>query len=129
MGRLAFRSSRTPDGDLNVIDAVAPDGSGRTTIELPFQMLNGPTGLRMLPGGSQVVVMGFPWQEERDVGVYLVTIETKAVKKLFTIPISSFTGELSLSPDGRTVLYVTNDLTTPRVYTMDLSSLRTSGRQ
>jgi Tol biopolymer transport system component len=129
MGRLAFRSSRTPDGDLNVIDVVAPDGSGRTTIELPFQMLNGPTGLRMLPGGSQVVVMGFPWQDERDVGVYLVTIETKAVKKLFTIPISSFTGELSLSPDGRTVLYVTNDLTTPRVYTMDLSSLRTSGRQ
>jgi Tol biopolymer transport system component len=129
MARLAFRSSRTPDGDLNVIDVVARDGSGRTTIELPFQMLNGPTGLRMLPGGSQLVVMGFPWQEERDVGVYLVTIETKAVKKLFTIPISSFTGELSLSPDGRTVTYVTNDLTTPRVYTMDLSSLRTNGRQ
>jgi len=129
MGRLAFRSTRTPDGDLNVIDVVAPDGSGRATIELPFQTLNGPTGMRMLPGGSQLVVMGFPWQEERDVGVYLVTVETRAVKKLFTIPISSFTGELSLSPDGRTVTYVTNDLTTPRVYTMDLSSLRTNSRQ
>jgi Tol biopolymer transport system component len=56
-------------------------------------------------------------------------LDTKAIRKLFTIPISSFTGELSLSPDGRTVTYVTNDLTTPRVYTMDLSSLRTNGRQ
>lgn len=129
--RLAFRSSRMPDGDLNVIEVVAPDvsGGGRTTIELPFSMLNGPTGLRMLAGGSQVVVMGLPWTEERDVGVYLVTLDTKAVKKLFTIPISSFTGELSLSPDGRTVLYVTNDLTSPRVYTMDLSSIRGNGRR
>jgi Tol biopolymer transport system component len=108
---------------------VSPDGSGRTTIALPFSMLNGPTGLRMMPDGLQVVVMGLPWQEERDIGVYAVALDTKAIRKLFTIPISSFTGELSLSPDGRTVTYVTNDLTTPRVYTMDLSSLRTSGRQ
>jgi Tol biopolymer transport system component len=129
IARLAFRSSRTADGDLNAIDVVAPDGSGRTTIELPFSMLNGPTGLRMVAGEAQVVVMGLPWAEERDVGVYMISLETKAVKKLFTIPISSFTGELSLSPDGKTVLYVTNDLTSPRVYTMDLSSIRANGRQ
>jgi Tol biopolymer transport system component len=73
--------------------------------------------------------MGLPWAEERDVGVYAITVDTKAVQKLFTIPIPSFTGELSLSPDGKTVLYVTNDVTTPRVYTMDLSSIRTTGRQ
>ncbi len=127
--RLAFRRSRTTDGDLDAMEVVSPDGSGRTTIELPFSMLNGPTGLRMMPDGSQVIVMGLPWQEERDIGVYAVTLDTKAIRKLFTIPISSFTGELSLSPDGRTVTYVTNDLTTPRVYTMDLSSLRTNGRQ
>ena len=129
MSRLAFRSSRTPDGDVNVIEAVAPDGSGRTTIELPFQMLNGPTGLRMLAGGSQVVVMGMPWADERDVGIYMISLDTKTVRKLFTIPLQSFTGELSLSPDGRTVLYVTNDLTSPRVYTMDLSSIRANSRQ
>jgi Tol biopolymer transport system component len=127
--RLAFRRGRTADGDLDVIEVVNPDGSNRTTIELPFQMLNGPNGLRILPGGSQVLVMGLPWQEERDIGIYLVTVDTKAVKKLFTIPISSFTGEFSLSPDGRTVLYVTNDLTTPRIFTMDLSSIRANNRQ
>ncbi len=129
MARLAFRSGRTTDGDLDAIEVVSPDGSSRTTIALPFSMLNGPTGLRMMPDGSQVVVMGLPWQEERDIGVYAVALDTKAIRKLFTIPISSFTGELSLSPDGRTVTYVTNDLTSPRVYTMDLSSLRTNGRQ
>jgi len=127
--RFAVRKSRTADGDLDAIEVVSSDGTGRTTIELPFQMLNGPTGLRVLPGGSQVVVMGLPWAEERDVGVYAITVDTKAVQKLFTIPIPSFTGELSLSPDGKTVLYVTNDVTTPRVYTMDLSSIRTTGRQ
>lgn len=127
--RLAFRRSRTADGDLDVIEVVRADGSDRATIELPFQVLNGPTGLRILPGGSQVIVMGLPWQEERGLGVYLVNVDTKAVKKLFTIPTSSFTGELSVSPDGRTVLYVTSDLTTPRVFTMDLSSIRSSGRQ
>jgi len=129
VARLAFRRSRTADGDLDAIEVVSPDGSGQTTIALPFSMLNGPTGLRMMPDGSQVVVMGLPWQEERDIGVYAVALDTKAIRKLFTIPISSFTGELSLSPDGRTVTYVTNDVTTPRVYTMDLSSLRTTGRQ
>ncbi len=129
MDRLAFRRSRTTDGDLDAIEVVSPDGSGQTTVALPFSMLNGPTGLRMMPDGSQVIVMGLPWQDERDIGVYAVALDTKAIRKLFTIPISSFTGELSLSPDGRTVTYVTNDLTTPRVYTMDLSSLRTNGRQ
>ncbi len=129
VARFAFRRSRTTDGDLDAIEVVSPDGSGQTTIALPFSMLNGPTGLRMMPDGSQVIVMGLPWQEERDIGVYAVALDTKAIRKLFTIPISSFTGELSLSPDGRTVTYVTNDLTTPRVYTMDLSSLRTNGRQ
>jgi Tol biopolymer transport system component len=129
VARLALRRSRTADGDLDAIEVVSPDGSGQTTIALPFSMLNGPTGLRMMPDGSQVIVMGLPWQDEREIGVYAVALDTKAVRKLFTIPISSFTGELSLSPDGRTVTYVTNDLTTPRVYTMDLSSLRTNGRQ
>src|SRR5262249_40389038 len=111
------------------IEIVSPDGSGRTTIELPFSMLNGATGLRMSPDGASAIVVGLPWVEEKDVGVYLVTLDTKAVKKLFSIPIPAFTGELSLSPDGKSVLYVTNDLTTPRVYTMDLSTIRANGRQ
>jgi Tol biopolymer transport system component len=41
----------------------------------------------------------------------------------------SFTNELAVSPDGRTILYVANETMTPRVFTMDLSSLRADARK
>jgi hypothetical protein len=130
-GRLAFRRTRDGDldGDFSVLEVVNADGSGRTTIDVPFPMLNGPSALRFLPGGKQLVVTALPSQDERNIAVYLVTVETKAVKKLFTIPIFSFTNDLAVSPDGRTIVYVANETMTPRVFTMDLSSLRADARK
>ena len=125
--RLAFRRTREgdPEGDLNTIEVVNADGSGRTTIELPFSLLNGTaSSLRFLPGGTQLVAVAFPTADDRGIGVYLITVETKAVKKLFTLPIFGYTGDLAVSPDGRTILYVANETMTPRVFTMDLSTLR-----
>jgi len=129
--RLAFRRTRDGDvdGDFSVLEVVNADGSGRTTIDVPFPMLNGPSALRFLPDGKQLIATALPSQDERNIAVYLVTIETKAVKKLFTIPIFSFTNDLTVSPDGRTILYVVNETTTPRVFTMDLSSLRANSRK
>jgi len=129
--RLAFRRTRDGDldGDFSVLEVVNVDGSGRTTIDVPFPMLNGPSALRFLPDGKQLIATALPSQDERNIAVYLVTVETKAVKKLFTIPIFSFTNDLTVSPDGRTILYVVNETTTPRVFTMDLSSLRADSRK
>jgi dipeptidyl aminopeptidase/acylaminoacyl peptidase len=129
--RLAFRRTRDgdPDGDFSVLEVVNADGSGRTTIDVPFPMLNGPSALRFLPDGKQLVATALPTQDERNIAVYLITVETKAVKKLFTIPIFSFTNDLAVSPDGRTIVYVVNETTTPRVFTMDLSSLRANSRK
>jgi Tol biopolymer transport system component len=129
--RLAFRRTRDGDleGDLSVLEVVNADGSGLTTIDVPFPMLNGPSALRFLPDGKQLIATALPSQDERNIAVYLVTVETKAVKKLFTIPISSFTNDLAVSPDGRTILYVANETMTPRVFTMDLSSLRVDSRK
>ena len=124
--RLAFRRTREGDldGDFNTIEVVNGDGSGRTTIEVPFAMLNGAPSLRFLAGGKELVATALPTPDERNIGVYLITVDTKTVKKLFTIPLFSFTGELAVSPDGRTILYVSNETMTPRIFTMDLSTLR-----
>ena len=129
--RLAFRRTRDGDleGDLTVLEVVNADGSGRTTIDVPFSMLNGASALRFLPGGTQLVATALPSENERNIAVYLVTVDTKTVKKLFTIPIFSFTNDLAVSPDGRTILYVANETATPRVFTMDLSSLRAATRK
>jgi len=129
--RIAFRRTRDGDvdGDLSIIEVMNPDGSGRVTIEVPFAMLNGPSALRFMPGGTQLIATALPTSKERNIGVYSVSIDTKTAKKLFTIPIQSFTNELAVSPDGRTILYVANETMTPRVFTMDLSSLRTDSRK
>jgi Tol biopolymer transport system component len=129
--RLAFRRTRDGDvdGDLSIIEVMNADGSGRVTIEVPFAMLNGPASLRFLPGGTQLIATALPSSKERNIGVYVVGVDTKTVKKLFTIPIMSFTNELAVSPDGRTILYVANETMTPRVFTMDLSSLRADARK
>jgi Tol biopolymer transport system component len=128
-GRLAFRRTGDSEDEVNVLDVISPDGSNEVTIDTPFEMLNGINTLRFLPGGTQLVVMGAPWRQDSGIGVYLVSVATKSIKKLFSVPISVATGELSLSPDGRTVLYVTNEISTPRVFTMDLSSLRANSRR
>jgi hypothetical protein len=129
--RIALRRTREADvdGDLSIIEIMNPDGTGRVTIEVPFAMLNGPAALRFMPGGTQLIATALPSATERNIGVYSVSIDTKTVKKLFTIPITSFTNELAVSPDGRSILYVANEMMTPRVFTMDLSSLRVDSRK
>jgi Tol biopolymer transport system component len=121
--RLAFRRSREENSDdTNVIEVVNTDGSNRVTIETPFSLFAGPTTIRFL-GGSQLIVAG-DVPDGQGVGIYLVDIAARSTKRLFSVPFQNYSRELSVSPDGRTILYVTNDRSTPRVFTMDLSSLR-----
>jgi Tol biopolymer transport system component len=128
LGRVAFRRSRDAnDQEFTVVEVINADGTNRNTIDVPFFILGGPGALRLMPGGKQVVVMGVT-NGEPGVSVYLVDVEPKATKRLFTIPPRAFTGDLTISADGRTILYVVNDNAAPRIYTMDLSSLRPTSR-
>jgi Tol biopolymer transport system component len=122
--RIAFRrTADTTSDDVNVIEVLNNDGGNHVTIPLPFALLNGPTTIRFLPGGAQLVVLGFAAGVD-GVGAYLVDIVSKSAKRLFTIAGGNFTRELSVSPDGRTIYYVTNGRSTSRVFTMDMASNR-----
>lgn len=121
--RVAFRH-RAGDGETDAIEAINLDGSNHVTIELPFSTFPGIAGFRMLPRGTQAVVIGAPYQDEPNVGLYLIDFPTKTWKKLVTIPTMSFAPELAVSFDGRTLLYMTNSTGAPRVFTMDLSAFK-----
>ena len=88
------------DGDL---DAHRGRVSGRlrpNDDRLPFSMLNGPTGLRMMPDSSQVVVMGLRGRKSgRSASTRWRSTRRRLKEAVSPSTLSSFTGEL-LSPDG-----------------------------
>jgi hypothetical protein len=119
--RVAARHSTKADGDLRTIEVLGADGRLVTTIETPFSLFGGPTGVRWFDD-QQLIVLGASL-EQSEAGVYLVDIVTKQPRKLMTLPLFQATGDLAASPDGRTLLYGLSGLTTPRVFTLDLSRL------
>jgi Tol biopolymer transport system component len=121
--RVAFRRSLEPDGDFRAIDVLGAAGEKIASIDVPFGIFSGPNAIRLLPGGSQLLVYGVPGDSDPDCGIYLIDISTKLIKKLVSVPIASTTAELSVSQDGRTLFYMLAGTTSPRVFTMDLSRL------
>jgi len=129
MKRLAIRRARDGADDLTIIDVANADGEGRATIETPFWIYPGANSLRWVPGREQLIVLGGPLADDQHVGVYLVDVRTRSTRRIFTLSGRSVTGELAVSPDGGTVFYTSDEVASPRVYTMDLSSLRTGVRK
>jgi len=129
---LALRRSSAPDGaaGLNVVELFRADGSGRTTIELPFSVSSGASNLVILPGAKELLVVE-AWRADTDPGVYLVTVATKAVKKLFTYPSRpgrSGPPDIALGADGHSVAYSFWEAMTPLVSAIDVSVFRKPGR-
>jgi hypothetical protein len=86
-------------------------------------------GLAILPGAKELMVVEAARQDV-DPGVYLVTVATKAVKKLFTYPSRpsrSGTPDITVSADGHTIAYTVWEALSPSFVTMDLSALRQPG--
>jgi Tol biopolymer transport system component len=113
------------------IELCRADGSQRTTIDLPFFVAPGPTSIAILPGGKELIVTEFI-RQDGDPGVYVVTVATKAVRKLFTYPARfarSGGPTIAIGPDGRTLLYTMSEPVPPTISTMDLSVFRQPGRQ
>ena len=111
---------------MSIIDLCRVDGSQRTTIELPFFVAPGPTSIVILPGAKELIVTEFLTQAG-DPGVYVVTVATKAVRKLFTYPARfarSGGPTIAVAPDGRTLLSTMSEPVPPTVSTIDLSVFR-----
>ncbi len=116
---------------MNVVDLCRVDGSALVTIDLPFFAAFGSSSVAVLPGAKELTVVEAPRQDV-DPGVYLVTVATKVVRKLFTYPARparSGGPEIAVSPDGQTVLYTVWEAPTPSFSTMDLSVFRRPGGQ
>jgi Tol biopolymer transport system component len=125
---VAFRRnlSRENDGRFTKIDVMQLDGTNRKTLDLPFVVARGENPL-FLPGNQQIIVsegLGDRVTEGADPGLYLVTLSTGAVKKLVTVSRKgSFPVEWSLSPDGKTILYLNFEQVPVNFGTLDLAPL------
>jgi Tol biopolymer transport system component len=128
------RSPGTADpARMNVIDLCRIDGSQRTRIDLPFFVAPTQGAVAIGPGAKELIVAEFvrPGQDA-DAGVYVVTVATKAVRKLFSYPGRlARTGAplISMAPDGQTFLSTMSEPPPPTVSTIDLSVFRQPGRQ
>jgi Tol biopolymer transport system component len=128
---LAVRRSTGPSGStgLNAIELCRTDGSTRTTIDLPFMAAPGTWALAIRPGARELIVVE-AWRPDSDPGVYLVTVSTKAVKKLFSYPSKpgrSGPPDIAVSAEG-VVAYMVSEVMTPVVSTIDVSLFRQPGR-
>ena len=110
----------TDNAQLRTVQLVKLDGRERRTIDLSFSA-DGDGNLLVMSAGSGAIV-----GERRAPGqpgnVYFASASVRAANKLFT-----FVGqqaELALSPDGRTVLYLINELLPPTVSAIDISTLK-----
>jgi Tol biopolymer transport system component len=123
---LTRNASRAETTEMNVVDLCRVDGSARVTIDLPFFVAPGPSRVVILPGAKHLIVVE-ALRQDADPGVYLVTVATKTVSKLFTYPSQparSGGPEIAVSPDGHTVLYTSWEALTPSFSTMNLSVFR-----
>lgn len=123
---VALRHSADSAGDFKFIEVLTSDARPVATVETPFAIVG---QLRMLPGGEQLVAFGLPTETETEAALYLVDVKTKQSRKLVPIPLQRATGDLAVSPDGRTLIYTLGGTTSPRVFTMDLSSLKGGARK
>jgi dipeptidyl aminopeptidase/acylaminoacyl peptidase len=122
---------RNPDGNdntrMNIVELLRLDGTGRTTIELPFFALPGQTNPIILPGGNELIVVENR-RTDTDPGVYLVTVSPRNVQKLFTWSASGPPPEFSPSPDGRGLVYLKQETLPPSLSIVDVSPLQRARR-
>jgi dipeptidyl aminopeptidase/acylaminoacyl peptidase len=102
-----------------VLELARVNGTDRWTISLPFISTAAP---RVIPGTDSLIVIEARRQDGVDPGVYLVSAGTQAVRKLFTFSPQYGPPELTVSPDGRRLLYLTWESVPPQVLTMDVSA-------
>ena len=106
---------------LTTLELVRLDGTARHTVELPFIAEAGPS-VTVLPNASGVVLAERRRQDQAP-GVYLVDVATSKSTKLFTYTVGGRFPELAVSPDGRTLLYLSTETPPPSVKAIDVAAL------
>jgi Tol biopolymer transport system component len=122
---VAFRLGAGADNTrMNRLEVHRVDGTGRVSVDLPFNAAPGSDNPAFLPGNDQMVVTERPNGDAAPF-VYLVTLSTRSVKKLFSVPRDgSRVPMITVSPDGKVVAYVAHERAVPAFFTMDFASVR-----
>ena len=95
-------------GNFNSLHVMRVDGSDATTISLPFTAHSGLGNAAFLPGNREVVVAGSSTSAD-SLAYYRINLATKAITTIRTArkPFGGPGAGFAVSPDGRTLLYVT----------------------
>ena len=116
-----WRSVKDETG-AGTFELLRSDGTGRRTVSLPFVPAFGLDNPLVLMNGEQLVVRenSSPGHETN---VYLATVATGRVSKLFAIPGSQRAQQFALSANGRTIVYTTLEPVAPKFSSLDLADL------
>ena len=108
---------------MTVLDIVKRDGTGHATIDLPFSVAPGEGNPHFLPGNRSAIIVERP-NAKKEHSVYLMSLPSGSLTKLFTLPFDSDRpGQVVVSRDGKTILYVSNDPVTSAIAEWDLTPL------
>jgi Tol biopolymer transport system component len=110
----------------SVLELTRVDGSAHRTIPVPFLTAGGNNPL-VVPGGNDLIVVEAR-RPDGDSGVYLLSANTQAVRKLFTYSPQFGPPQLTISPDGRSLVYLITESVPPSLLTMDLAVARGGDR-
>ena len=95
-------------GNFNSLHVMRVDGSNATTISLPFTAHPGLGNASFLPGNRELVVAGSSTSPD-SLAYYKINLATRAITTIRTArkPFGGPGAGFAVSPDGRTLLYVT----------------------
>jgi Tol biopolymer transport system component len=117
----AFRI--TPPGNdatrLSVIELVRLDGTERRVVDLPFVA----QAVFIVPGAQDLIVVERP-SSGTDLGVHVVNVATRSVRKLLVSAAQGRVPEFVASSDGRTVLALMTETQAPSVAAVDLAAIK-----
>jgi uncharacterized repeat protein (TIGR03803 family) len=121
---IAFR--RNPESNdnsrLSQVDLVKVDGTGRKTIKLPF--LAAPDANLWFSPGNREIIIAESTRGNKNPGLYVVNMGSGDVKKLLefrTLP--NRIPNMSLSPDGKTLVFLNRNSEDAAFWSMDVSGL------
>jgi Tol biopolymer transport system component len=112
----------TDNTQLTRLELVKLDQTERRTIDLPFP--SAPfSNLSILPGAAGAVVAD-RLRPDNPASVFLVDASTKSTTKLFSYVAAGRPAEFTLSPDGRTLLYLVTEPLPPTISAVDITTIR-----
>jgi len=102
-----------------LVELVRMDGTERRVVDLPFLAQT----VFIMPGAQDLIVVERPAQST-DLGVHVVNVATRSVRKLSVYAAQGRVPEFVASSDGRTVLALLTETRAPSVSALDLAAIK-----